>query len=340
MGKRTVYIDALRIFAIIGVVINHTYMRLVTPDMGNTAFTLAMAPLFIGKPAVIIFVMICGVTLMPKCEDFPATLKRVLRMAVILAVFSFLYCLNSKIHAGGMEPFSVSEWLSCLFTGNIPDAYAYWFFYMYIGILLMMPLLAKLNSCMERRDYLYFFALAAVPCLVISLRKFMPFLDGHAAYSAVLFTGYAALPFLGFCIDRYAEMTGKKTALCLAGAAALIALETVLTGAAHAEDPGYYRYFDNNLSFFNVAAAALIFAAFKYLFRESGSRAIPYLGSLVFGVFLLSDFFILRTGDLFMNLAPYTGRFAAVLIFQTAVIALSMLCAAVLKKIPGIGKYF
>ena len=108
--------------------------------------------------AVPIFLMISGCTLLTKQDNIKKTFSRVLRIGLALIVFSFVYEVY-RFAAGQIQTLSIKRFL--LFIYEQQTTMGYWYLYMYLGLLLMLPFLQKLFAAMQRQDFLLFFGISA-----------------------------------------------------------------------------------------------------------------------------------------------------------------------------------
>lgn len=114
--------------------------------------------------------MISGAVLLGRQESARELLgKRILRLAVIWALFVFLQYLRI-VRVQGMGTFRLSTYFAYLYAGNIIEPY--WYLPAYMGYLLMLPILRGLVKGLRQREYLYLFALDGIFILVSVVQIF------------------------------------------------------------------------------------------------------------------------------------------------------------------------
>lgn len=156
------YLECLRIVAIILLIYNHTkglgydlYQR--TTDARSCYRSVFMIP--VCKTAVPIFLMISGATLLGKTEGYRALFfNRIVRYAGIILFWGTLQYL--RYVRTGKEELSVGVWWYNVYSN--PRLETYWFLYLYLGFLLLLPLLRKAAAGMREQDYRYLLALSSV----------------------------------------------------------------------------------------------------------------------------------------------------------------------------------
>lgn len=170
---KKIHLDILRIIAIYFIIFNHTYTN------GYFLFSIRRDSLFFPfylflsiacKIAVPIFFMISGALLLKKEDSLQLILKkRVLRIVIVLTVFSFfqyLYSLNFQF-----EEFSWSEFFTILYSSE--HATAYWYLYAYLGYLLMIPFLRKLATYMSNKEFIWLILLRLIIGALLPIMQYL-----------------------------------------------------------------------------------------------------------------------------------------------------------------------
>ena len=96
-SKRLAGLDLYRMIAVAFVIINHCNSKVllqVTPK--SLAWYVTVGVIFITKICVPGFFMITGYNLLHRQEDFRTYIGRIVRIVVVLAVFSLFYYVNKK----------------------------------------------------------------------------------------------------------------------------------------------------------------------------------------------------------------------------------------------------
>ena len=185
---KKIYLELIRAFSMLLVIFNHTGTK------GFFLFSIANDSVFFPfycfisvacTMAVPLYWMISGALLLPKDESIKQVyLHRVLRMILVLVIFSFAYFIRELVkEPRQIGPGLISYFFVKLYTDRF--ATAFWFIYAYIGILLVLPFFRKLVKVMPRNYFYYLFL------LVLFFRGALPILE----YLASTFPAKIGLPF-------------------------------------------------------------------------------------------------------------------------------------------------
>ena len=157
MNPRNKGLDLYRIIACGFVIINHCNSKVllqVTPK--SLAWFVALGVIFITKICVPGFLMITGYNLLHRSEELQTYVNRIKRILIVLAVFSlFYYVWRCIIHtmplpaledagAAGAAAAYLLGFVKVLWQGGATDAF--WYLYMYLGLLIMMPVFQMVAS--------------------------------------------------------------------------------------------------------------------------------------------------------------------------------------------------
>ena len=164
--KRLLGLDALRIFAILLVIFNHTnergFYRFLTDDPGTFLYWFNLFFSVACKVAVPLFFMISGALLLRKEESIGATYKRGIRILVDLILFSLLFYWVEAIETG--SPLTAFGLLKGIVQSNVPHL---WYLYTYIAFLLVVPVLRGFVRGLTEKEGLLLFCLAFVVGLLV-----------------------------------------------------------------------------------------------------------------------------------------------------------------------------
>lgn len=185
--KKIAYLELLRVLACFFVIVNHTVVgEFLAQQPGSKKWVLLVAYFFASKTAVPVYLMISGALLLKQVDSYRKCLKRCLRIVADIVIFSLLYYLYSW-YVYGVD-FDLLEFFKLIYQTNITNAY--WYLYLYLGILVMLPLLQRLAAGMEKREYVYLLLISVVftgimPILV----HYREGLKYSTSFSAPLFFG-------------------------------------------------------------------------------------------------------------------------------------------------------
>lgn len=161
-GEKECWLELLRIIAIVGVIFNHTdgfYLYYSNTDSKVTFFYSVLASVFC-RMAVPLFLMVSGSVLLRKKESLEELYKkRIFRIVCVLFFTSAFYYIL-QIMRGRRTEYSLIDFARGLLAGNIQESL--WYLYLYLGILLLLPVLRKLVIGLNRQEYKYFILLQCV----------------------------------------------------------------------------------------------------------------------------------------------------------------------------------
>lgn len=151
MNKRICGLDLYRIIACSFVIINHCNSKVLLQVVpGSIAWYVSLGVIFITKICVPGFLMITGYNLLHRKEDFKTYTGRIIRIAVVLAVFTLFYfvwkCITGRAGIQAYDEYGtvlkilgvIGGYFSELWKGGATDAF--WYLYLYLGLLILMPL--------------------------------------------------------------------------------------------------------------------------------------------------------------------------------------------------------
>lgn len=196
--KKT-YLECLRIIAIILVIYNHTRefgYNLYQYTSNRCSYYLSIFMIPVCKTAVPIFLMISGVTLLGKTESYKDLFfKRIFKYCGIILFWGTLQYLR-YVRTGRMT-LSVAEWWNRIYSTPILETY--WYLYLYLGFLLILPLLRKIASGMSEKDYRYLFILNCV-CSMFMVIGYCS--NCFINYNVFNLPAILVYPLLGFGLDK------------------------------------------------------------------------------------------------------------------------------------------
>ena len=329
MARKT-YIDWLRIFAIILVIYNHTRAKgfelfLVTDDKVSYTLSFMMYP--ICKIAVPIFLMISGVTLLSKKEMLKDLYKkRVLKYLILILIFGTLQFL--RYIRVGKVPLSLTAWFTSIYS--VPILETYWFLYLYLGFLLILPLLRKVTSVIEKQEYLYLFILCNIFQLLYCVGYFTGYYINGNIFSFSINIFY---PLMGFGINKYCENIKVRFIILLT---VLSEIFIVVIGLL------YIKKFpdsqENVVSVFQLFIPLLsieIFMIFKVGCNKKKSKLVRIIGQAVFGIYLIEDMVRNQVEKMLykVNFHFVGSEFVFCMIFVFVSFAISLLIVIGFRKI-------
>lgn len=337
-GHKKTYIEFIRIVAAFLVIVNHTLSWKLDPC---PTWLCTVVYFFICKIAVPLFLFIMGALLLGR-EDTPEKSRaRLMRILPVFVVGSLCYYIYYHHRTG--TPVSVREFLLALPQQQVTNAF--WYLYLYLGLLCTLPILQKLVKVLDRRqlEYLLFLSvgiLGTAPLVTV----FFPDVRLSANFTSGLAGAYIGQVLLGYYIERYVPMKRTVFWLSFCAFAFLILFQTAGTFLLYQRDPSSYFALDNRTLITITGSSACFYICVKYLFtkhppRPMLSRAIQRLGALTFGIYLLSDMVLKWSGFLSAPLYQHMNVLAATILWELLVFAISALITAALRLVPFLRKY-
>jgi len=336
---RSVYIDILRVAACFLVIVNHTNSRIFLSAEPSLIWFVSLTWFYISKTAVPLFLILSGAVLLPKNDSYKKTLQRVLRIVLVIILFSALYFVWQYL--AGQRVFDISQYFQDTYKNGITNAY--WYLYLYAGILLMMPILQKLARTLKKTDYHYIFFWSIIFAGVMPiLIHYIPALQYNSSFILPLFSTYIGLLFAGFYLHEKTENSRRSSVPAAVGLAACTAVSVLLTFLEYRRMPESYLFFDNRLLVTITLASICLFWLVKCLCsgrdNTRAGRVWTFLGRCTFGIYLLSDMFIDMLEPVYNAMSAAVTPFPAMLIYEVLVFACGLAVTVVLTKIPFVNK--
>lgn len=336
--EKKVYIQFLRIVACFLVIVNHTNSLIFLSTSPSPLWFASLTYFFTSKIAVPLFLMIMGALLLERQDTPKKSLQRFLRILIVLLVSSVLCYLYFGIAGGNLGNLSILQFFQLTLSSSMTNAF--WYLYLYLGLLCLLPLFQKMIQVFDQKDlgwllFLTMGVMGTAPLLPI----FFPSLSLHPDFTAPLFSPYIGAVFCGYYMEHYIPNTRKTFAISCALFLGLIAFQVSATLGLYYRDPASYLQLDDRTLLPILACAASFYLMVRYLFAHvrfpdwllSGIRR---LGSLTFGIYLLSDLAIELLAPVFLQLSQQLPILAAMVLWELAIFILSAIVTALLKLIP------
>lgn len=288
-NKRLIYVDLIKIIAIIGVIFIHVsaeywYKVPITSNRWE-AMNLWNA---IGRCGVDIFVMCSGVLFLSKKElSYKDLFKKYIpRLLIAFITWTFIYSLIKA-------DFNITQSFLALKKG-LPRAHL-WFLIMIIGIYLVLPIIRIFIKNARKKDIEYFLLLFFI------IQGTLPFLQEFECFNWIknyykhihpaMITGYIGYFVLGYYLNEYKTSNKNKIIIVVLGAISIVATVLLNLNEARQLSKPTTVFFNNlyiNIGLYSTAVF-LIVKEFcdKVRFNEKSKKIISKVGSLIFGVYLI-----------------------------------------------------
>ncbi len=336
--KKELYIEILRIIAIVFVIFNHTdgYFLYYSNTENPMTWCFSFMGSVLCRSNVPLFLMITGAVLLGKKESISHLFKnRISRIVVVLAVFSLFYYILNICRSPG-KSFSVTEFLIGILEGSIQDSF--WYLYLYLGLLVLLPFLRKIAVSCSNRELQYLLCIQFIMgtgggifsfVTEIELNGYLYLLNDYIFY---LMAGY----YLGqrIEIDRikksWAIGSGVTIILCLLGTFVFASLD-------------YWRNGTYNQGELDLLAAVLSISIFfevrwfcqKHAFLSRIRNVTYEAGNCVFGIYLLEQVSRMQLMPLYLYLSENTIGVLACSCYVISSFVLAWFYTEILKHIPG-----
>lgn len=344
--KKSSHIELLRIIALICIIFNHTgengYLFF---EITNNQY-LQMLSIFLSnlcKIGVPLFFMISGALLLPKNETIKELfVKRILRFAIIIVLFSFIYYIRLYIQHPEYG-FSLVFFLKLIYSQ--PFITPFWFLYSYFAFLLMLPFLRKMALALSDGEYVFFSVLAVAFLFIFRILEYM--LGSSTYINIVLLSTNIVFPLLGYFIEY--RLSKKVYSLKGIFVVSFLLLFngiccSFLTLFAYRKNGTFDVIFIEN---FTLISAIAVFYIVKYCCNRAHvlkmtikgqfvNKFILYLGSCTFCTYLFEemlriDIFI----KLFNVLCPLFPTLLVCIPYIICIFTTGVFISTILKHVPG-----
>ncbi len=348
--KKKIYLEIIRIISIILVVFNHTGKSgflLFVNCKSTILYFIYMGMAILCKIAVPLFFMVSGALLLGKEEDYKVLYKkRVLRMVIVLVLFSLLQYLYIIYKEN--SSFELRKFLTRIYTSNMVAAY--WYLYAYLAFLVMLPLLRKMISAMNNKDFRYLIILNLVivgvlPILSTFFRhKLISLNSNFKVYFAI--SRCIFYPIIGYYVDRIPINDIKKKHICFGIAASIIGViitEGITTYMFKSLSVSKFDFAEYFFKSFMVITTITVFILIKKIcdkinFTPIASKIISTIGGLTFGTMLIENIVRENIKPVFAWLDGRMFTMLACIISVLCIVTISMMITFVIKLIPGMKK--
>lgn len=338
------YLELLRIIAVVLVIFNHIDINYFYYHNTNNIVTFAVSVLVtvVVRINIPIFLMISGSLLLKKEESIrDIFVKRISRIFLATIVFSVVQYIV-RISTGKIENASFFDFCRRFIEGDIQETY--WFLYMYIGVLLILPFLRKIAHSINKQE---FYLLLILKIAVDLLTILFPYITGMnissnlmAPVRGLLEGGFYII--CGYYLDNQYRISHKSV---MAGIAGIIIgiLVPFLFVCTH-------FLLSRNINDYIIGTttpimALGVFIVTKYYWNtpphsQVFSRFLTEAGRCVFGIYLVEQLIRVLFYDTYIFLINHTfGIFASVVYAAETFIA-SLLVIFFFRRIPFLRKIF
>ena len=338
MGKnRYDFIDIVRVIACFWVILSHVNASVLMQTPMSLNWFISEIFSVSCKPAIPLFVLISGYTMLDKVYDYKKMGQKVWRVVMALFVFSVPYYIFQWID-GTRVQIGVIDFVTSVF--QYPQTIAFWYMYMYIGLLIMMPFIQKMVANMDKKDCEIFIGLSfLIYATWPIIEHWIPQLTYSRLFDFAIFDSYVGLLLAGHYMKKYVTPSKVKNIVAVVTYIVGGAFVVIMTYLEYMASAGMdYFFFDEVTQLPAVLQGVALFYLISQIKLEGKLLSIvKVIGGCTFGIYLISDLLIVRLNMFFgiMN-AMGINPLLVVLIFDLFVYAVGFVIVFVLKKIPGI----
>lgn len=341
--KREAAYDVLRILCAFLVIVNHTnslLFKAAKPEQGVWWFSIIWY--YISKAAVPVFVMISGACLLDRADSVKRSVWRVLRMVLVLLVFSYGYYLYDAWVNYGLWPRAVQfkAFFKLLLQNGHTDAF--WYLYFYIALMILLPFLQRAVRGMSQKALWAFVALCfAWDGLVPLIAHYLPVQwQLNEFITLPPCTGYLGLFGAGYLLRNEKRV---RVLPCVLAMLVSLAACVVLTRIEYDQTVGaHYWFMDDRMhpALLVCMFSMALFVLFKKLLNgKQSSRLLCELGACSLAVYLVQDWVIAESRTrIFQYLIDTFTAVPAMLLWEVIVFAVCLIAALILRRIPLLKK--
>ncbi len=294
--RRVFYLDVLRAFACLLVVMIHVSSKFVVKDFGSLNFWVGDILDSLSRIAVPLFVMISGSIFLD--ENYNFTKDKLFRHVKKMAVFFIFWSLFYSLYYYLLIPLKNHNdiHIKKIILNAILGHYHLWFCYMIIGLYLIVPLLRLWIKKENIKEVKYFIILSLIfsmflPSIIEFLSLLVPSfknLNSVLGNLSIKYVGgYTAYFILGWYLNNY-EIKHKKTTIVLG----LLGIATSIFGTAFLSIKFQeFNHTCNNLSAHIAFQAIMIFMLVKNYFtdekvpKQSTEKLVGFVAKNSLGVY-------------------------------------------------------
>lgn len=354
--RKKLYIEIVRIIACLCVIFTHTMERgyflfSMFPENSLRYWGYMMLSVFV-KAAVPMFFTISGALLINREESIGQLYKkRVLKIFIVLVLFSFLYYCRYIMY--DINNFSFEKFFSDLATSNWN--FTYWYLYAFLSFLIGLPFLRILAKSMREKDFKYLFLLVLLYKAIIPILEYVLWRGNESFNSGIrtlwLNTDIFIYPIWGHYLEHKVDMkTVKKWIVPLwivniltIGITCLMTYYKIkVTGECSESNSQTF------FSCFSMINVATVYITVKYWLDNIDipkllEKMICSVGEATFGIYLLHLFFLQQLPMIqkvwrVLDRVLGPNSLISALVVCLTVMGLSYVGTLVMKKIPILKK--
>ena len=334
------FIDILRIVACLFVIVTHTtgLVFLEETTMTPTWFA-AITWFYISKWSVPVFVMISGYTMLDRQDSYKKSFQRVGRMVLVLCLFSFGYYMFQWLMGDRVTIGVIDFFLTVL---QNPLSLAYWYLYMYIGLLVMMPFLQKLVSVLNKRDCEIIIILSmTINGVWPILEKWCPALTATELFDFAIFDSYIGMLMIGYYIKKYLVPSKRLNRFAAITFGVCVLFNVSMTCFEYLSKGGndYLVYDSCEYLPIILEGACVFYLVSNVSLHGKLLKVVKLVSGCTFGIFLISDLIISVTQFVYRFLCMMgIPAIVSIIVYEFVIFTIGFAGTLIMKRIPGLKK--
>lgn len=316
-----IYLDYLRSFAIIAVVLLHSISDyIISPSLyGTRSWYINIILNAIVRTGVPVFFMISGYLILSSNLTGNFSLfykKRLLRILVPLMVWNLLYYVYDCL-IGNLSPNFLSF---CGFIANIGTKYHLWYLYTILGLYLFAPFLKIIvDNCNNKQIFL----LLGIMMLSTSVIPFVNFIFSVNIYLFdPLFNGYIGCFLLGYILGKI-NFSSKSIWIINILAGISFVLSVLYNHICSSKD-GINLVMNSGYNICHFIIASAIFIDAKYLVSGNSplNKPVSFVSKMSFGIYLVHPLILdLTKKHIMISLSPvFSSLYMFIVVFFVSMI--------------------
>lgn len=336
VDKRIVYLDYMRIFAMISVIMIHvSATRLNLLELGSYNWLIVCTFNKAMGYAVPLFVMISGAVSFGKdiiIKDLYQ--KRILKVAIAYVLWNVFYSASHNL----ARPFITGQEIDWYAFGNeiIEGRYHLWYCRMIIGIYILIPVL----KYVIRDKIILKYTLVVLFVFSIMIPSVQSFFEWKWLDNIIRDVGIDNSKYIFFFLLGYYLSTVQMSSKCERIIIYLgICSEVIVTLCQvyiMANNAGWNKVAELG-DILLVLISASLFLLFKK-FKWKKNSQIKRISELCFGIYLVHDYFVGCIDSMGLTIVSF-NPIIAVPVIVCLVFCMSLTTAYIGRKLPYIGKY-
>lgn len=345
INKKIDYIEHLRVFAMLSVVLIHSCITAITDFPESSYKTLAGVGYYAVRNfchfAVPVFFMITGTLLLNPNKEIPLKKlinKYILRYLIVILVFGWGFSFMEEIFKNkSFSSVAMATSFINMLQGKTWNHM--WYLYTLVGLMLLLPIEKVIVTSIEKKEQKY------IGVVLFICTSIIPFLEGLVGIEIGIMFPIVSVYFfyivLGYWLSCF-ELQVKYRWICW--------LVILITLVVSIYDAYCYIMLDvsYNLAVYNSPFIVVLAAAIYILFKRQNfsdkyatiwnTKIIPFLSKHSFCVYIIHMFWINIVYKL-LRLNPFTiNALLGILMVWIGTVCVSVLSSVIIHKIPYLNR--